>query len=64
MLIILNNTTAKIGQFQYLFDISFYISMINIHFMVRFFKLNAHDRHYEPLVERENSYQRLKCKMY
>lgn len=31
--------------------------------LVKFFKLNAHDRHYAPLVERENFYKKLKCKI-
>ena len=32
--------------------------------MVRFFKLNAHDRHYGTLVEREFSYQKSNCKIF
>ena len=31
--------------------------------LVRFFKLNAHDRHYGPLVEREKFYKKLKCEI-
>lgn len=31
--------------------------------LVRFFKLNAHDRHYGPLVEREKFYKKLKYKI-
>ena len=31
--------------------------------LVGFFKLNAHDRHYGPLVEREKFYKKLKCKI-
>lgn len=31
--------------------------------LVRFFKLNAHDRHYGPFVEREKFYKKLKCKI-
>lgn len=31
--------------------------------LVKFFKLNAHNRHYGPFVEREKSYKKLKCKI-
>ena len=27
------------------------------------FKLNAHDRHYGPFVEREKFYKKIKCKI-
>lgn len=30
---------------------------------MKFFKLNAHNRHYGPLVEREKIYKKLKCKI-
>lgn len=37
--------------------------MIKQDTLVRFFKLNAHDRHYGSLVEREKFYKKLKCKI-
>ncbi len=37
--------------------------MVKLNILVKFFKLNAHDRHYGPLVEREKIYKKLKCKI-
>lgn len=37
--------------------------MVKLCAVVNFFKLNAHDRHYVPLVERKNFYKKLKCKI-